>query len=119
MRPPRRAFVASAVCVVVLAGCGDGGAADGDDGAVTGAPDAEDRDAGTAEPDDAPEPGGDADPEGAPEPDGAAEPDDPARSDGDEATTLLSVSGRSLDGGEVDLATLRGEDAVLWMWTPW
>lgn len=33
--------------------------------------------------------------------------------------TLLDVSGRTLDGGELDLATLHGDQLVLWMWAPW
>jgi len=36
-----------------------------------------------------------------------------------EADRVLSVSGRALDGGDVDLTALRGQDTVLWLWTPW
>lgn len=41
---------------------------------------------------------------------GAAEPDAPAQLSGDFAT---------ISGGQIDLGSLEGQDAVLWFWAPW
>jgi osmotically-inducible protein OsmY len=96
---PSRPVLAVAVCAAVLGGC-----ASGNDGA---APEpTQDRPAPTSSPT------GDATVEAAP----STAPTDTGEG---EATTLLTVSGRSLDGGEIDLGSFAGDHLVLWMWAPW
>lgn len=97
MRPSRR-VTAMLAAALVLGGCtsdaGDespGGEAASPDGGAT-----------TTEPTAAPSPSPSASPS---EPSGAGE--------------LLSVSGRSLDGGQFSFADAAGDRLVLWMWAPW
>ncbi|WP_130650580.1 hypothetical protein [Egicoccus halophilus] len=45
--------------------------------------------------------------------------DAPGSSTAAPAAPVYAVSGRSLDGGEIDLGDLRGRAAALWLWTPW
>lgn len=98
---PRRTAVTAAVCAVLVGGCASaGGGTDGGEPQPTAAT--------------SPAPTG---PDGPASP--SPSPDRPSGSGPDAATSLLAVSGRSLDGGEIDLGTFAGEHLVLWMWAPW
>ncbi|MBD8078197.1 redoxin domain-containing protein [Cellulosimicrobium arenosum] len=96
-----------AAAVVLLAGtlgaCATSGTSDTGDGAGDAATDT------SATPEE-------SDPEDAATDDTTAQDDaQPADVDPD----LLQVSGTTLDGEQLDLASLAGEPVVLWFWAPW
>ncbi|MFA9444816.1 hypothetical protein [Egicoccus sp. AB-alg6-2] len=97
MRPRGRTALVALACATALLGCADGGPSERQTSAPVG-------------------PETDSPPSTGDEPGAAPSEGDPP----DAATTgLLDVSGRSLDGGRIDLAAAHGDQVALWMWAPW